>query len=97
MNTLFRATIILCPLANVPLPGPEFHWSIYYNDTELELDGLPSLHAHVFNENKTLVLDGTIGLGDDRTFNITCTVENKYGNDTEITLISLCGEKNHLC
>ena len=92
-NTPFQARI-LCPLANVPKPEPKFYWSILFNDTELELDGLPNLHAQVVNENKTLILSGTIRLGDNGTLNIACTVENEYENDTEDTLISLCGEKS---
>ena len=93
MNTIFQVTIT-CPLANEPQPGPEFYWSIFYNDTELEFDGLPDLHAQIVNGSKTLTLNGTIGLGENGTLNIACTVENQYENDTEITLISLCGEKS---
>ena len=95
MNTPFLV-IITCPLANEPRPEPEFYWSIFY-DTELELvnDSLPS--PQVFIENQTLILNDTIGFGENGTFNITCIVKNQYGNDTKNTLISLCGEKSHLC
>ena len=94
MNTTFQVTIT-CPLANEPQPEPEFHWSIFYynNDTELELvnDSLSSLQ--VFIENQTLILNGTIGLGESGTLNITCIVENQYANDIENTLVSLCGKE----
>ena len=38
MNTPFQVTI-LCPLANAPQPPPEFYWSIFYNGTEVDLNG----------------------------------------------------------
>ena len=84
----------MCPLENEPRPSPEFHWSILYNDAEVDLNGLSSLQ--VFNESDMLNLSGTIGLGDDVLLNITCTVENVGGNDTENTLIRLCGENSNL-
>ena len=94
MNTIFQATI-MCPLANVPELEPEFYWSIFYNDTELKLNSLPSLQ--VFNESDMLILNGTIGLGENGTLNINCTVESQYGSDTENTRISICGQKSLLC
>ena len=93
INNLFRVTI-MCPLENEPRPLPEFHWSIFYNDAEVNLSGLPSLQ--VFNESDMLNLSGTIELGDDVLLNITCTVENISGNDAENTLIKLCGENSKL-
>ena len=90
MNTPFQATI-LCPLANEPQPPPEFYWSIFYNGTVVDLNGLPSLQ--VFNESDMLNLSGTIELGEDVSLTITCTVGNQYDNDTENTLVSLCGKK----
>ena len=90
-NTPFQV-LITCSLANEPRPPPEFLWFIYYNDTELDLDGLPSLQ--VFNESDTLNLSGILELGEDvsNVLTITCAVGNQYGNDTENTLIRLCGE-----
>lgn len=85
----FQVTI-LCPLGNKPYPEPEYHWTIYYNDTELKLSGLSTLK--VFNESNMLNLSGTIELGEDVLLNISCTVKNVGGNDVENTLIRLCGE-----
>ena len=92
VNSPFQITIT-CPLANEPQPPPEFHWSIYsyYNETELDLDALSSLQ--VSNDSSdTLNLRGTVGLDGESTLSISCNVDNLYGNDTETTLISLCGE-----
>ena len=90
MNSPFQTTV-MCHLENEPLPSPEFYWSIFYNDTEVDLHGLPSLQ--VFNRSDMLHLSGKVELGNNVSLSITCTVDNEYGNDTETTLISLCGEK----
>ena len=89
VNTPFNVTVV-CLLANEPRPPPEFHWSIFYNNTEVDLSVLPSLQ--VFNESDMLNLSGTIELGEDVSLTITCTVNNQHDNDTENTLISLCGK-----
>ena len=91
-NSPFQATII-CRFENDPSPPPNFQWSIYYNDTELDLDSLPSLHITTFNETDMLNLSGILGLEGDLSLTITCTVGNEYGNDTENTTIRLCSEK----
>ena len=83
--------LITCPLANKPQPLPEFHWSVLYNDSELDLNGLPSLQ--IFSESDMLNLSGIVELGENVTLTVTCTVDNQYGGDTENTLISLCGER----
>ena len=91
VNTPFIVAVV-CPLANEPQPPPEFRWSIFYNtSTEVDLHGLPSLQ--IFNESDILNLSGTIELGEGVSLTITCTVNNQYDNDTENTLISLCGMK----
>ena len=93
MNTPFQVTI-MCRLENEPQPPPEFHWSIFYNgtDSEVDLSDLPSLQ--VFSESDNMLnLSGTIELGENISLTITCTVDNLYGTDTENTLISLCGKK----
>lgn len=90
MNSPFRATI-MCRFENDPLPPPNFQWSIYYNDIELDLDSLPSLHITSFSENDMLNLSGIMGLEGDLSLTITCTVGNEYGNDIENTTIRLCG------
>ena len=89
-NTPFQV-LITCPLANKPQPPPEFQWTILYNDSELDLNDLPSLQ--VFTESDMLNLSGVVELGENVMLTIACTVENEYGSDEEITLISLCGEK----
>ena len=102
MNTPFLVTI-MCRLENEPQPPPEFHWSILYNNTKVDLSGLSSLQ--VFNESDALYLSGTLELGESvsqsDSLTITCTVDNLYDNDTENTLISLCGKGEavytHVC
>ena len=93
----FQATV-LCHLENEPQPPPEFYWILYYNDTDHELDAV-STGLQIFNKSdNVLTLSGTIELGEDVLLTIACYVENQYGNDTENTTISLCGEKmyNHV-
>ena len=94
MNDLFQASI-MCHLENEPQLPPVFHWSILYNSSEVDLNGLPSLQ--VFNESDMLNLSGTIELGENVSLTVTCTVDNQYGTDTENTLISLCGKKRKQC
>ena len=91
MNTPFQVTI-MCHLDNELQPPPEFHWSIFYNGTEVDLHGLPSLQ--VFNESDNILnLSGTIELGEDVLLTITCTVDNQFGKDMENTRIRLCGKQ----
>ena len=89
MNTPFQV-LIVCRLENEPQPRPEFYWSIFYNDTELEYDSSSILQGH--DEFSIFPLSGTIGLGENLALRITCTIENSYGSDTENTLIRLCGK-----
>lgn len=91
MNSPFEI-MFTCPLVNEPQPSPEFHWSIFYNGTELEFDGLASIN--ILNKTNMLNLSGTIELGEDVSLNITCTVENVNDNDTESSVIRRCGKKN---
>ena len=94
MNSPFQVTIA-CPLENEPQPPPEFHWSILYDDTELDLDDsmMTSIHGlNVVNRSDMLILKGIIGLKLN-TLSLGCVVDNQYGNDIENTSISVCGEK----
>ena len=88
-NILLR---IYCPLERAPLPDPIFKWTMILNETEMnvEASNLQGLGVHMFSEgNGNIDLNAIIG--NYTTITVKCTVENPFGNDTETTIISVCG------
>ena len=82
MSTGFRSFIV-CRLAEIALPLPEFLWNVTLNGT-----ALPS--SNVYHENDTLALIGPISLNDTSTLDVICDVSNIFGIDSATTTISLC-------
>ena len=78
----------------LPVPTPEFQWTLVLNNTDLSSEDMYHYGLSVYQDGNNLTLNGTlvVGLSDNLTLDVICFINNTYGNDTESTSISLCGK-----
>lgn len=89
----FYSTIV-CHLAQRPEPPPEFQWKITLDESDLAFDDIAVHIASTNYDNDTLVFSGMVitELDQYSVLNVTCDVNNSFGNDTGTTSISGCGK-----
>ena len=81
---------ILCLLENIPVPPPNFKWTVMQN-TSGHMTPL-DLHSNQLQE-ELLMINGTLlELGNDTDIVVTCTVNNTAGSDSNTTVIRLCSK-----